>query len=207
MITICSLLWAPNKASKSFSTMYTPEWVEKLYRGFARNLSQPFRFVCYVDRAYHFKEPIEQRRIRSDVPSYADCVQPLELGVPSILCGLDTIITGNCDGLAAYCLTADRIALPIDPLRKPPRECNGVVLVPAGQQHIYTAWNGENDMDWMNAQPHNRIDDLFPGHVRSWRCDVSPNGLGDTRICYFHGRDKPHELAARGDPLTTRHWL
>ena len=202
MITVATLFWQANRKGQAYSSMYDTSWVEKLYRGVARNLTQPFDFVCYVDRAYAFAEPINTRQIRSEVPSYADCVQPFEMGVPMILMGLDTVITGPIDHLADYCLTADTIALPRDPYR-PSRACNGVCLVPEGNEHVFTAWNGENDMDWMRKQEHVLIDDLFPGQVQSFKGAVRDQGLGDTRICYFHGAEKPHELA---EPWIAEHW-
>ena len=194
MIAIATLFWQANRYSQSFSSMYTPEWVEKLYRGFARNLTEPFRFVCFTDREYEFCEPIEQMRITSQMPSYADCVEPFRLDVPMILCGLDTVIVGNVDHLARYCLEADAIALPRDPFHKS-RACNGVVLAPGGNAHVYTEWSGENDMEWMRKQEHVFIDDAFPGAVVSYKGEVMSAGLRDARIVYFHGRSKPHELA------------
>ena len=102
MITIATLLWDANVNSQPFSSMYDEAWVEKLYRGFARNLNAPFRFVCYTDRERKFSEAIHQRRLQSQAPGYGDCIQPYELDVPMMLVGLDTVIVGNLDHLAAY---------------------------------------------------------------------------------------------------------
>lgn len=204
MITVATLFWQGNRHSKSFSTAYTAEWVEKLYRGFARNLTRPFRFVCFVNTEHRFAEPIEQALYLPPEPTYADCIKPYCLGEPMILVGLDTVITGNIDHLADYCLTADRIALPRDPY-KPERACNGVALVPAGMQHIAERHRGENDMEWLRTFPHAFIDDLWPGHVCSFKGRVRDQGIGDTRITYFHGLEKPHELPA--DHPILRHWV
>lgn len=203
MITVATLLWQANSHSQPFSAIYDENWVEKLYRGFARNLTVPFEFVCYTDRRRAFAEPVLQRQIRSEAPSYADCIQPYEMGTPMILVGLDTVVTGNCDHLAEYCLTADKIALPRDPF-KPSRACNGVALVPAGQEGIADRHNGENDMEWLREQPHAYIDNLWPGHVVSFKVHVKRDGLGDARIVYFHGLEKPHEID-RLDIL--EHWV
>lgn len=193
MLTIATLFWQANRNSRSFSTMYDVNWVEKLYRGFRRNLTQPFRFVCFVDQVYAFAHPeIVIRAIADAEPSYSTCIEPYGLGEPMILVGLDTVVTGNIDHLAEYCLTADTIALPRDPY-KPAQACNGVALVPRGNAHVYRRHNGENDMDWMRAQPHTFIDDLFPGHVVSYK-GKAKGGLDDARIVYFHGEEKPHQL-------------
>lgn len=204
MLTVATLLWQPNDRSRSFSCCYSEEWVEKLYRGFARNLTQPFRFVCFTDRDRVFSEPIEQQRITAERPDYGTCIEPYRMGEPMILVGLDTVVTGNVDHLAEYCLTAKIIALPRDPY-KPHIACNGVALVPAGWERIGAEHRGENDMEWVRKFPHNFIDDLWPGHVSSFKGSVKKRGVGDARIVYFHGLEKPHELPGIG--WVKEHWV
>lgn len=194
MITIATLLWQPNAASRDFSCCYDESWVEKLYRGFRRNLTMQFDFVCFTDRERAFREPIKQQRIADLSPSYSTCIEPYRLGVPMILVGLDTVVVGNIDHLARYCLAERTIALPRDPYQRA-IACNGVALVPGGMEAVALTHQGENDMEWMRSFPHRFIDDVFPGHVLSYKGDVKPRGLGDTRICYFHGQEKPHQLA------------
>ena len=106
-----------------------------MHAGFRRHLARPFRFVVFTDRDRDFSGGIEQSRLTSATPGYGDCIEPYRLDSPMILVGLDTIVTGDVGHLADYCLTADRIALPLDPF-KPSRVCNGVALVPAGIRHL-----------------------------------------------------------------------
>lgn len=193
MITIATLFWQANRGSHDFSQAYDESWVEKLYRGCARNLTQPFRFIVYTDWPRKYAEPIEQRWLTSEEPSYADCIQPYEMNCPMILMGLDTVITGNIDHLAKYALDGNTLALPRDPYNLE-RACNGVALVPAGMSRMAYLHDGENDMVWVRKFEHVFIDDLFPGHVQSYKGTVRDNGLGDTRIVYFHGPEKPGEI-------------
>lgn len=201
-IAIVTLLWDANPHSKSFSSMYDESWVEKLFRGCHRNLTQSFEFICFTDRERDFEEPITQMQMMASVPSYADCIEPYKLNRPMILMGLDTIITGNIDHLADYCLTAENIAVPIDPY-KPWQVCNGVALVPAGHHLVYDNWAGQNDMDWIAQQGPAHIDALFPGQVLSYKVHIRGAELDDARIVYFHGQQKPHEL---DDPWIAEHW-
>lgn len=205
-ITIATLLWDPNPKSFHYSMAYDESWVEKLYRGFARNLTRPMRFVCFTEKERTFKEPVEQIMLPDAEPDYSACIEPYRLDVPMILVGLDTIITGNCDELADYCFYGDRIALPRDPFY-PDKMCNGVALVPAGQKAIiYDALpDGISDMEWMRQQQVEDIERLFPGQVNSFKGHVKKHGLGDTRICYMHGEQKAHELAHIG--WVQRSWL
>lgn len=207
MITIATLFWAPNKASEHFSRRYTEEWADKLYRGFARNLTLPFRFVCFTDRERAFAEPIEQERITlregQRAPDYSNCIEPYRLDVPMILVGLDTVVTGNCDALADYCLSADVLAVPRDPYA-PRQACNGVAFVPAGKaERMWSRFDGRNDMEWVRANPHAFIDDLFPGAVKSYKVHCRRRGPEGASIVYFHGIEKPGEIKA---DWIAEHW-
>lgn len=202
MLTVATLFWTANEKSQAFSTMYDEAWVEKLYHGFHRNLTEPFRFVCFVDRLREFNEPIEQEIIKSRPIDYGACIEPYELDVPMILVGLDTVVVGNIDHLARYCFDADTIALPRAVYLKG-TVCNGVALVPAGKRAVYDDWNGENDMEWMRTREHVVIDDLWPGHVVSYKGHVQKYGLGEARIVFFHGVSKPHEI---NEPFIQEHW-
>lgn len=194
MLHVACCLWEPNECSESFSRCYDESWVEKLYRGFQRNLSRPFRFVCFTDCARTFSAGIDQERLEAKVPHYGCLIEPFRLNVPMILVGLDTVIVRNIDHMADYCLTADKVALPRDPYQLE-RSINAVALVPAGQRKIYDDWRGENDMDWMRKQDAAFIDDLWPNQVLSLKAHrIRDVGLGEARIVYFHGDPKPPKL-------------
>ena len=79
-----------------------------------------------------------------------------------------------------------------------------IALVPAGNEHVFTAWRGENDMDWLRVNEHVFIDDIWPGAVVSYKGSVEGRELRDERIVYFHGRSKPHELQHL--PWIREHW-
>lgn len=204
MLTVATLIWEPNRHSQPFSRIYDESWVEKLYRGFARNLTVPWRFVLFTDREREIGWPVEQIvEPELGANGYSDCIRPYRLGVPMILVGLDTIVTGNIDHLAEYCMTARTIALPLDPYN-PRQVCNGVALVPAGQEYIAQDHRGENDMEWLRKQPHKVIDGLFPGQVVSYKGHVERHGLGDARLVYMHGEKKAHQLGHV--PFVQEHW-
>ncbi len=203
MISVACCLWDANDRSQDFSRCYSEEWVERLYRGFARNLTLPFRFVVFTDRTRHFSEGIHQERLATADPHYGCCVEPFRLNEPMIFCGLDTVILGNIDHLAAWCHRTNIIGLPKHPYE--PVAINGVVLAPAGMRSVFSDWRGENDMDWMRKQPHRFLDDLFPGQVVSYKAHVRGRGLpGDARIVYFHGNPKMQD--AMGEPFVRDHW-
>lgn len=206
MLTIATCLWDANQKSYDWSRCYDETWVDKLYRGFARNLTVPFEFVVFTDRERQFSEPaIRQERLSAEFPDCGALVEPYRLDVPMILVGLDTIICKDCDPLAEYCLTADTIALPRDPYN-PGQACTGVALVPAGKRFVWDGYDGNpDDMVHMRKQPHVYIDDVFPGEVRSFKAHVARLGWLQSRIVYFHGRPKPSDMG--GDELIRQHWV
>lgn len=194
MLVVACALWDANAKSQPFSRCYDNSWVEKLYRGFKRNLTREFRFVCFTDRHREFKEPIEQERLLAKSPDYGCLIEPFKLDVATIICGLDTVIVGNLDHFADYCLNETKIALPRNPY-KPEESINAVALVPKGHRHIFEQWRGENDMQWLRKFPWQPIDDYWPGEVVSLKAGkVRDVGIGNARIIYFHGEPKPPSL-------------
>jgi len=208
-LTIATMLWDSNEHSEIFSSMYDESWVEKLYWGFRRNLSVRFRFVCFTDYVRQLPQYIHQESIMSKPPAYAAYTEPYRLNVPMILVGLDTMIVRNIDHLADYCFRADKIALPLAIYRRN-TVCNGVALVPEGMSWVYEEWDGKkNDMAIMRnhyRKGHiNLLEEQFPGQVLSYKKHIKPNldSLGQARIVFFHGQEKPHQLDL---PWIKEHW-
>lgn len=221
MITIATLLWDWNERSESFSRVYDETWVEKLYRQCERNLTMPFRFVCFTDRRRTFMHSAIRQQLmtgRFRRISYGDCIEPFSLGAPMILMGLDTVILRNIDHLAKWTLDPKHegiIALPRDPYNIR-QACNGVVLSPGNRSDIWNSWAGHNDMAWLRQFPHVFIDDVFPGSVKSFKGhvlgqtgltegrDAEPHSIDDIDIVFFHGNPKMHELGHL--PWIKEHW-
>jgi len=209
MLHVTTALWAPNLHSAPFSTSYDESWVEKLYRGFRRNLTEPFRFVAFVDTERQFKEPaIEQEILVTQDPDYGAQIECFRLNEPMIFCQLDSIIVGNCDLFAEYCLTSEKIALNRDPY-VPARTVTGVALVPAGHRHVYDSWTGATDLTHMRRQNTACIEDIWPKRrlVLSYKAQVQQVGGidPDTRIVYTHGRPKPPDMTHI--PWARKNWV
>ena len=202
MLHIACCLWDPNYLSQDFSKVYDETWVEKLYRGFKRNLSEPFRFVCFTDRERKFSEPVAQERLSTEVAHYGCLIEPFRLNVPTIICGLDMVVLDRIDHMARYCLEARKIALPLHPCHAWRGFINPVVFVPAGQREVFDTWRGENDMVWLNKFDCIDSETLWPGQIQSWKLhDMRVRGRRNARICYFHGNPKPNKIAK------VAHWV
>lgn len=206
MLIVSTCLWDANQTSMVSSRCYDETWVEKLYRGFRRNLTVPFEFVLFTDRLRTFKEPISQQTFRDGrAPDYGSCVEPFILNRPMIFVGLDTVIVGSCDKFARWCLQhPGKLALPKHPYED--WSINGVVLWGGSNPAIFNEWTGENDMDWMRSFPHARIDDLWRDRIVSYKARVAKQGNLPPKcsIIYFHGKPKMHELP--DEPFIRAHW-
>ncbi len=200
MLHVACCLWDANNRSAQFSKCYDESWVEKLHSAFRRNLTREFQFVVFTDKDREFSSGIEQRPLQSKHPDWSCLIEPFRLNEPSIIVGLDTIILRNIDHLANYCLSADTLALP----RIGKNSNNGFVLVPRNHRHIFDRWRGENDMDWLRAQPHKVIDEMWPGDVVSYKLHVRPNGMRNAKVVYFHGEPKPHKM--KDVAWVAEHW-
>ena len=99
MVNVVCLKWGQ---------LYGPDYVNKLYRGVARNLTIPFRFVCFTDDADGVETPVECmplppielpagyensafRKIALFAPEVAD------LSGPTLFMDLDVVIVDTID--------------------------------------------------------------------------------------------------------------
>jgi len=201
VITVACVYYKPHAYVPTFSVCYTPEWVDKLYRGVARNYSKPFKFVCITNRFYKFKENVEQEKLWTTEWAKA-CTQLYGVAADRlVLMGLDTVITGNLDDIFAY---EGGLAVPRDPYH-PMQPCNGVVLCPSRPD---ISAQGGIDMRVLDHFYHDYLDDLFPGQILSYKVHVRDVGLttpsSDARIVYFHGEPKPHVLQ---DAWIKENWI
>ena len=195
-LTIAACLWNPNRHTHDFSTCYNESWVEKLYRGFKRNLTIPFEFVCFTDRERKFAEPIQQERLETKEPNYGCLIEPFKLNTPTIICGLDMVVLENIDHMARYCLRRGRIAAPVHPSRADLGVINPVVFVPAGHREVFDTWRGENDMEWLRKFDCRDTEEMWPEQIRSWKLhDLRKRGKQQAKIVYFHGKPKPNVIS------------
>jgi hypothetical protein len=189
VITAASLYYQPGPDVPAWARCYTPEWVDKLYRGVARHYSRPFRFVCLTDGSYQFAEPVETQPLRPAPWSSASLQLHAIEADRLVIMGLDTVITGPLDDIFAY---AGDLAVPRDPYR-PGHPCNGVMLCPT-RKDIAAVDGGATDMTALEKFPFDWLDDLYPGQIVSYKAHVRSQGLGDARIVYFHGFPKMSDL-------------
>jgi hypothetical protein len=54
VLNIACCFWDANELTNPLCGSYDESWVEKYYNGFKRNLTIPFRFVCFTEKRRDF---------------------------------------------------------------------------------------------------------------------------------------------------------
>lgn len=205
------------------SGIYTPEWVDKLYRGVVRHGKYLCPSVAVVtDVEANEADQVSEESWRPlpfvyperDWSSLMEMFRPLVVGPEgAILVGLDTIIVGDLTPIEEACKGLSCIA-PLDPYHAP-QICNAAVYVSQEKaEEIWDKWTKERDsalldskyryiggkfseMVWLrhHLNPDAYWDDLVPGAIQSWKVGLNQGPpREDTKMVYFHGKEKPHTI-------------
>lgn len=147
-VTIVVALFDGRNTSVPHSVgIYDESWVEKLYRGIAKNYKGLFEFVCLTDRNYKFREPIKQIRFSRSVDQYGwmslmEWYHPKVCKTRRITMGLDTIITGPLDDIFDCDLGDYKLGVCTDPIY-PKDICNAMTIAePSFCEEFWGMWEG-----------------------------------------------------------------
>jgi hypothetical protein len=222
--TILCVLFQGEHVPAHSRGIYDASWVDKLYRGVARNTMVPFRFVCLVNQPYDFEEDVTSVRLWDPEEEWMAIneIYRNDLGVErGVFFGLDTIIVGNLDELLTW---SGDFGLLSDPFRHQ-TICNGIVSFGrAWADRLWDDWNEDREKIratcQINGSPSEMaflrqrkdpawvlLDKTWPGRFLSYKA----SGLKhqemiseEARVVYFHGKPKPHQLP-EASPLL-EHW-
>ncbi|TRD16671.1 glycosyl transferase [Palleronia caenipelagi] len=98
----------------NWGTKYGPRYVNRLYAGVARNVTPPFRFVCFCDDPSGMRPEVETQplpEIDYEIPRTRTGIWPKsrlwgaklgDLSGPVLFLDLDVIVTGSLDPLFEY---------------------------------------------------------------------------------------------------------
>lgn len=191
---------------------YTPEWVWALKRGLARH-APPHTFVCLTDTPAALGPWAVP--LRHPWPGWWAKLALFEPGLftgPVLYLDLDTLVVGD---LADLCSYAGPLALLSD-FYRPACAQSGVMAWTPGDVTAATweAWfrspkahmrRYRGDGEWLHAYTDrpDRIQDLFPGQVVSYKVHASGGPPTGARLVCGHGRPKWNEPRAG---WAHRHW-
>lgn len=194
--------------------IYDAEYVNRLARGIARNVTIPYHFVCLTnDISAVFDASVhEVIPLKHDLPGWWSKVElfrrDLYINLDWFFVDLDTIILENIDAI----VTHDPYFMALDDFYYPGQLGSGLMswrqrwathpyddFIADSDRIIRSSERG--DQQWIqNSIPSfATYQSLFPGSVVSFKkhCQraskdiIIPNGA---KILCFHGTPKPHEL-------------
>ena len=211
MITFICVLFAPKPPMPSYSAgVYSPVWVDRLYRGIQRNVAETFRFVCLTDwNKHHFVEDVETYDFLVDHGTWTNINEIFrpDLGIEhGFFLNLDVVITGDLGPLMAI---KPDFAMLRHPYPEPGKTLYNAIAMfsAAGADVMWHLYQKSKPEDWplMNGCPSEMlwwekvaphvdiIDDHCPGHVAMFgRRDHMPK---DPRIVHMKGKTKNADLA------------
>ena len=211
-----------------FGTKYSPEYVDKLFRGITRNTSKEFLFTCFTDNSSGILEapnintaplPLDTGDWFSKIGLYAaDLYDPVD---QIFYFDLDTVIVGDLDRIFEY--SGDFIILR-DPYNKHRYGSGLMSWRPHAVNHMFKNFtrgytNRRGDQGWCEEQyPNADIwQEKYPNMIISYKVHIKGSGaihnsnwpqhygtLDTASIVYFHGRPMPHEVAHL--PWMRTHW-
>ncbi len=231
MITIVVALFDGRNTSIAHSVgIYDESWVDKLYRGVARNYNGHFDFVCLTDQNYKFTENIKQIRFDRSVDQYGwmslmEWYHPKICNTRRVTMGIDTIITGPLDDIFDYDLGDYNLGVCQDPFW-PQEICNAITIAePSFCKEFWEYWINNEEEVMKNCDQlefpgspsemivlrslysnRPRVDTIFKGRILSYKAHIRDHWdrLADASIVYFHGSPKPHQV---NEEWVRNHWI
>ena len=189
------------------------EYVEKLARGVARNLSLPYNFICFTDREGLQVDGIEFRKLES--PSWMGKLPKITAFNPEhgfegrvLVLDLDTAVTGSISDIASY--SGD---FAVRAVYKKPKIADGDTIgfrVGFGVDEIWRPFEckpkqveqatGGRERWWYRKVvreqklPLDLWQTLYPGQLFSYKNHCRQGLPEGARLVSFHGVPRPHEL-------------
>jgi len=231
---VCGLFRGDRATIPSFSRdLYEPSWADKLYRGCARNLERPFRFVVVSDwpQSAFSQAEIDAVPFLHEDRSFMclnECLRPdLEID-RGLFLGLDTVILGSIDEIASYTGRVALVPFPVDPriLSNPVVPFDG-----AWGRDVYAAWRADpqgcaaayqvstlegrkpsEQIFWPTMAPDADLANvLWPGQIQSYLLEFAGHVKGIAnpgpelaRAIYFVA---PHRPSNVEHPMIRANWI
>lgn len=186
MLTVACVWWGDK---------YGAEYIERLQRGVARNLSLFHRFVCLTDRDDAPCEtlPLNANHLQNNMKLMALHRPDNGLEGRVLAIDLDAVITGSLDDIAAY----DGPFAVVRDFNRPKWTDGFMRSFEAGSRpDLYHGARGKREIPHFreNLGPCDYWQDMLPGQVVSYKVHCREGLPEDARIVSFHGKPNPHEV-------------
>ena len=194
---------------------YSADYVNALHDGVKRNLHVEHRFICFTDDDRHIK--CYCKKLPAGLSGWWAKLALFRSGALDgrvLYLDLDTIIVDSLDFIASY---SGDFAILRD-FYRPDGYGSGVMLWNKPQPQVWDDWVKEKrpnhplgDQGWMEQKvpDADRLQDVFPGKIVSFKADCEEAIPSGASIVCFHGEPKPHQLDPEYsvDNLLLQHWV
>ncbi len=221
-VNIICLYWRGKDRPGWEDTFLGMEYVFKLYKGFERNCTIPFKFFCLIENVPTFTFP-GIKFLKLDSPSWRGCLPKYSVFNPSynfkgrvFVCDLDVVITGNVDDILSY----DGEFATRSTFRGKKESGGDLVAFEGGTyQWIWDEFKNETQrvVDFTKGRErwvyrYDRrmrklkfLQDLFPDQIYSYKnhCNRGRGLPENARMVSCHGNPRPHEIR---DDWVKEHW-
>ena len=197
------------------------KYVNRLYNGVKRNLSLPFRFICFTN-VLNLELNSEIVKSKMEMPSALGCLPKLYAYSPNnglkgrvIMMDIDLAITGSLDEMFSY----DGFFMTRSTFKGKQLSGGDIAFFEAGS--LPWIWDYANNHtewleDWTGGRErfvyreylHDKMDfvqNKYPNQLFSYKNHVRGQGLPENaRIISCHGNPRPHEI---NESWIKEHWI
>ncbi len=186
---------------------YHPNHISALAKQIARNVTIPYRFVCYTDQVADLAG-IEMVELEKNYPGWWSCVELWKHQGPTIAIGLDTMVLKNIDNLlkVACHVPEDEFFL-LDSFFHPGEFINGMQIWNGDWSWLYDQFDFEKESKLHRGDENYQIETLqargvdlepiqeyFEG-ICNYKLHYKKGLVKDPSIVIFHGRPKPWQTS------------
>ena len=203
MITICCL-----KQGKKYNATY----VNRLYNMVSRNMSEPFKFVCFTDNRLGINKEVDMFPLPYNAEGWWGKMGLYKQKIDGVdtekllFLDLDVVITGRLEQICNYesdfAMAKDYPYHYLPPNDKRQKWGNtSVVLLKVGSQSkIWEAYNQQGcpevdrfgDQEWIYEQFYGCCDLMPESFVQSYKLhNLAGDKIPECSVVMFHGTPKP----------------
>lgn len=185
---------------------YKPEHVVALAAQVRKNTTIDYQFICYTD-CIEYMPRVRSLSLENNWPGWWSVPEVFRNLGPTVVVGVDTVITGNIDGLFQLAIDSGKDDFwMIRSFRKPYRTISGIMVWNGDWSWLYREFSYQmistklrGEEDYTNLQLKTKgiipkiVQDSFPG-VYSWKRNCENGVPVDSKVLVFHGHPRPFEV-------------
>lgn len=185
---------------------YLPEHVRLLAAQVKRHTSVDHEFVCFTDSIEHIPG-VRSIRLENNWPGWWSVPEVFRCDGPTVVVGVDTMITGNIDQLFQIANNCEKNEFwMIHSFRIPRRTISGIMVYNHDWSWLYKEFDYEKVSKQLRGEEDYTLSKLkergikpkilqreFQG-IYSWKRNCRKGIPEDCKVLVFHGHPRPFEV-------------